>query len=156
MAGAVTTGAAIRAAEILGADLAYLGTRFIASAESLAKQGYKELIVRAGAADLLYSPNPTGVPANWLKDSLRQFGLDPDNLPERAGPRGTDHYPAGVRSWRDFWSAGQGIELIDDVPPVAEICSRLRREYMAACAVPADFADAARLAEEAFSAAQLD
>jgi nitronate monooxygenase len=151
MAGAVSTGAAIRAAEILGADLAYLGTRFIASTESLAKPGYKELIVQSGAADLLYSPNPTGVPANWLRQSLRQFGLDPDALPERVAPRGTDHYPAGVRSWRDFWSAGQGIELIDDVPPVADICSRLRREYLAASATPASFADAARLAEEALA-----
>jgi nitronate monooxygenase len=147
----VTTGAAIRAAEILGADLAYLGTRFIASTESLAKADYKEMIARSCAADLLYTPNPTGVPANWLKDSLRQFGLDPDNLPKRLAPRGTDHYPTGVRSWRDFWSAGQGIELIEDVPPVAEICSRLRREYLAACGAPADFAEAARLAEEAFA-----
>jgi nitronate monooxygenase len=156
MAGAVSTGAAIRAAEILGADLAYLGTRFIASAESLAKPGYKEMIASSGAADLIYTPNPTGVPANWLRDSLRQFGLDPDNLPERVAPRGTDHYPAGVRSWRDFWSAGQGVELIEDVPPVAGICSRLRREYLAACAVPAIFAQAARLAEEAFAASQRD
>jgi nitronate monooxygenase len=156
MAGAVSTGAAIRAAEILGADLAYLGTRFIASAESLAKPGYKELIASSGAADLIYTPNPTGVPANWLRDSLRQFGLDPDNLPERVAQRGTDHYPAGVRSWRDFWSAGQGIELIEDVAPVAEICSRLRREYLAACCVPADFAQAARLAEEALAAPERD
>ncbi len=156
MAGAVSTGAAIRAAEILGADLAYLGTRFIASEESLAKPGYKEMIARSGAADVLYTPNPTGVSGNWLKDSLRQFGLDPDNLPERVGPRGTDHYPAGVRSWRDFWSAGQGIELIDDVPPVAEICSRLRREYLAACDVPASFAEAALLAEQALAASERD
>jgi nitronate monooxygenase len=156
MAGAVTTGAAIRAAENLGADLAYLGTRFIASQESLAKQGYKEMIVQSGAADLMYTPNPTGVPANWLKDSLRQFGLDPDNLPERVGPRGTDHYPEGVRSWRDFWSAGQGVELIEDIPPVARICSRLRREYLAACETPAEFSEAARLAEEAFEASARD
>jgi nitronate monooxygenase len=154
MAGAVSTGAAIRAGEILGADLAYLGTRFIASRESLAKPGYKRMIVDSSAADLLYTPNPTGVPANWLKESLRQFGLDPDNLPERVGPRGTDHYPSGVRSWRDFWSAGQGIELIGDVPPVAEICSRLRREYLAACQTQNDFAQAARLAEEALVASQ--
>lgn len=152
MAGAVSTGAAIRAAEILGADLAYLGTRFIASAESLAKPGYKEMIAKSGAADLLYTPNPTGVSANWLKDSLRQFGLDPDNLPDRVSPRGTAHYPAGVRSWRDFWSAGQGIELIDDIAPVREICSRLRREYLAASNNKVSFADAARLAEEAFAA----
>jgi nitronate monooxygenase len=154
MAGAVTTGAAIRAAEILGADLAYLGTRFIASEESLAKAGYKQLIVESGAADLFFSSNPTGVAANWLKGSLRQFGLDPDNLPARVAARGTEHYPAGIRSWRDFWSAGQGIELIDDVPPVAQICSRLRREYLAACETPASFAQTTRLAEQAFAASK--
>lgn len=156
LSGSIANGASVLAAQAVGADLAYLGTRFIASQESLAKPGYKEMITRSGAADLLYTPNPTGVPANWLKDSLRQFGLDPDNLPERAAPRGTDHYPSGVRSWRDFWSAGQGIELIEDVPPVAQICSRLRREYLAACAVPEDFAEAARLAEQAFVASTLD
>jgi nitronate monooxygenase len=152
MAGAVATGAAIRAAEILGADLAYLGTRFIASRESLAQEAYKQLIATGTAADLSYTANPTGVPANWMKESLRLVGLDPDALPERVGLRGHAHLPAGVRPWRDFWSCGQGLELIEDVPAVAEICSRLRREYLAACGMP-DFAEAARLAEQAFEAA---
>ena len=155
MAGAVTTGAAIRAAEILGADLAYLGTRFIASQESLAKQAYKEMIVASAATDLLFSANPTGVAANWLKDSLRQFGIDPDGLPDRVGPRGTAHLPEGVRSWRDFWSAGQGIELIDDIPTVAEICRRLRGEYLDACRTPA-FAGATELADQAMAASTMD
>lgn len=151
MAGAIANGAAIRAAEILGADLAYLGTRFIASREAMAQDAYKQMIVASGAKDLLFSPNPTGVVANWLTDSLRLVGLDPDALPERVTPRGTDHYPQGVRSWRDFWSAGQGMELIHDVPTVADICSRLRREYVAACDTP-DMAEVARLAEAAFEA----
>jgi nitronate monooxygenase len=152
MAGAVATGAAVRAAEILGADLAYLGTRFIASREARAQDAYKELIVRGGAADLMYTANPSGVPANWMKESLRLINLDPDALPERVGPRGYDHLP-GIRPWRDFWSCGQGMELIDDVPTVAEICSRLRREYLAACDRP-NFAGAARLAEEALAASE--
>jgi nitronate monooxygenase len=147
MAGVVSTGAAIRAAEILGADLAYLGTRFIASQESLAQDDYKRLIVEGGAADLMFTPNPTGVPANWMKESLRRLNLDPDALPERVGPRGYDHLP-GLRPWRDFWSCGQGMELIEDVPTVAAICSRLRREYLAACRTP-DMAAAAQLAEQA-------
>jgi nitronate monooxygenase len=152
LAGAVATGAAIRAAEILGADLAYLGTRFIASEESRAQDAYKQLIASGTAADLAYTANPTGVSANWMKESLRLVALDPDALPDRIGPRGHDHLPAGLRPWRDFWSAGQGLELIDDVPPVAAICSRLRREYLQACRTP-DFAEAARLAEQALEVA---
>jgi nitronate monooxygenase len=152
MAGAVSTGAAIRAAEVLGADLAYLGTRFIASEESLAQAGYKQLICEGGAADLTFTPNPTGVAANWMKESLRLSGLDPDALPARVSPRGYDHLP-GLRPWRDFWSCGQGMELIHDVPSVAGICSRLRREYIEACRIP-DMADTARLAEQALEAAK--
>ena len=136
MAGAVATGAAIRAAEILGADLAYLGTRFIATKELRAQEAYKELIVRGGAVDLMFTPNPTGVAANWLKDSMRLVNLDPEALPERVAPRGAGHLPAGIRPWRDFWSAGQGMEMIDDIPSVAELCSRLRREYLVACETP--------------------
>jgi nitronate monooxygenase len=152
LAGAVATGATIRAAEILGADLAYLGTRFIASEEARAQDAYKRLIASGTAADLTYTANPTGVAANWMKESLRLVALDPEALPDRLGPRGHDHLPEGVRPWRDFWSAGQGMELIDDVPPVAAICSRLRREYLQACATP-DFAGPARLAEQALEAA---
>jgi nitronate monooxygenase len=148
MAGAVTNGAAIRAAEILGADLAYLGTRFIASKEAMAAEAYKQLLVSGGIADLIYTANPTGVPANWLREGLRLVGLDPDALPERISKRGPDHLPPNVKPWRDVWSAGQGIELIRDIPTVAELAGRLRREYLAACEVP-NFAEVARLAEQA-------
>jgi nitronate monooxygenase len=152
MAGAVSTGAAIRAAEVLGADLAYLGTRFIASQEARAQDGYKQMIAQGSAADLMFTSNPTGVPANWMRESLRLVGLDPDALPERVGPRGYEHLP-GIRPWRDFWSCGQGMELIEDVPSVAEIVSRLRREYIAACRAP-DMAEVARLAEQALERAE--
>jgi len=153
LAGAVSTGAAIRAAELLGADLAYLGTRFIATQESLAAPEYKQLLVSQSSAALQYTPGISGVAANWLTESMRALGLDPDNLPVPAGPMRSDHLPEGVRPWKNLWSAGHGIDLIDDIPTVAELVRRLRREYLAACTVP-DMADAARLAEESETAAR--
>ncbi len=84
------------------------------------------------------------MPANWLRGALELVGLDPDNLPERTTPRGPAHLPDTAKPWKDLWSAGQGIELIDDIPSVAELAHRLRREYLAACETPS-FAEAARL-----------
>jgi nitronate monooxygenase len=147
MAGAVSTGGAIRAAEVLGADLAYIGTRFIASRESAAPDAYKAMLVAGGVPDVIYTRGVNGLPASWLKASLRSIGLDPDNLLIPEG-RSTGHLPAGKTPWRDIWSAGQGIGLIDDLPPVTDLVARLRREYVAACAVP-DMAAAAREALEA-------
>jgi nitronate monooxygenase len=136
MAGAVSTGAVIRAAEVLGADLAYLGTRFIATKEAGAPQAYRQMIVDAGVTDVTYTADYTGLAASWMKESLRQVGLDPDKLvrPER---HGHDHLPEGQKPWKDVWSAGQGAALINDIPSVAELVVRLRSEYAAACAVPA-------------------
>ncbi|MEX1147583.1 MAG: nitronate monooxygenase family protein, partial [Sphingomonadales bacterium] len=142
LAGAASNGAAIRAAEILGADLCYLGTRFIATREARAPDVYKRMLVDGRATDLNYTPNVSGVSASWLKASLAMAGLDPENPPAASAPRNYDHLPAGVRPWRDLWSAGQGIELIDDVPAVADLVARLCREYVVACRVP-DMADAA-------------
>jgi nitronate monooxygenase len=154
MAGAVTTGAAIRAAEILGADLAYLGTRFIATKEALGPQEYKDLLVSETSDKLIYTNRVTGVPSNWFKQSLRSKGLDPDDLPIPAGPRaGHGHLPPQARPWKTIFSAGQGIDLIEDVPSVAELVRRLRQDYVAACQVP-DMAAAARLADEAANAAE--
>jgi len=152
MAGGVSTGAAIRAAEILGADLAYLGTRFIATQEAKADPDYKAMLVSQAAADLIYTPKVAGGAANWLKASLRHVGLDPDNLPEPGPKGGHAHLPEGLRPWFNIWSAGQGIELISDIPTVAELIGRLRREYIAACEI-SDMAGAARLAEAAQSRA---
>jgi nitronate monooxygenase len=137
LAGAVSDGATIRAAEVLGADLAYLGTRFIATTESEAPQEYKDLLVSQTSSDLIYTGKVAGVPANWMVESLRLAGLDPDNLPEPLG-RGMrhDHLPDSAQPWKTLWSAGQGIDLIHDIPSTAELVTRLRREYQAACAIP--------------------
>jgi len=137
LAGAVSDGATIRAAEILGADLAYLGTRFIATQESDAPQAYKEMLVSATSSDLMYTEKVAGVHANWLRPSLVMAGLDPDNLPEPLG-RGMrhDHLPPTAQPWKNVWSGGQGIDLIDDIPSVADLVARLRREYAEACALP--------------------
>lgn len=135
MAGAVSTGAAIRAAEVLGADLAYLGTRFIATREAGAPDAYKTMIVEAGIDDVTYTAGLTGLAASWLKPSLLDAGLDPDSL-VRPDKHGHDHLPEGQKPWKDIWSAGQGAALIGDIPTVAELVARLRLEYAAACALP--------------------
>jgi nitronate monooxygenase len=155
MAGAVSTGAVIRAAEILGADLAYMGTRFIATQESDAPQAYKDLLVSQTSSGLRYTPEVAGVAANWIVESLRMAGLDPDALPQPLG-RGMrhDHLPNTAKPWVNIWSAGQGIDLISDIPTVAELVSRLRKEYLAACDV-ASMASAALLAEQALELAKI-
>lgn len=140
MAGAVSTGAAIRAAEILGADLAYIGTRFIATQEAMAPDAYKVMLVEGGVTDVIYTSAVKGMPASWLKASLRKVGIDPENLPP---PPVVSDLPAGKTPWRDIWSGGQGIGLINDIPTVEDLVQRLREEYVAACAIP-DMADAAR------------
>jgi nitronate monooxygenase len=137
LAGAVSDGATIRAAEILGADLAYLGTRFIATKESGASADYKALLVSQTSSDLIYTGGIAGVPANWLVESIRRAGLDPHNLPKPLGPgMRHDHLPADAQPWKTIWSAGQGIDLIDDIPSVAELVHRLRAEYVSACRIP--------------------
>jgi nitronate monooxygenase len=135
MAGAVANGATIRAAEILGADLSYLGTRFIATKEAAAPDAYKAMLVAGGVSDVIYTKGVNGMPASWLKASLRSIGLDPDNLFIPAG-RNTEHLPEGKKPWRDIWSGGQGIGLIHDIPTVAQLVRRLQEEYVAACTIP--------------------
>jgi nitronate monooxygenase len=151
MAGAVASGAAIRAAEVLGADLAYLGTRFIATEEAPVPAEYKQLLVSQTSADLLYTDRIAGVAANWMQESMRRVGLDPKELPVPVKKLAYDHLPAGVKPWKNLWSAGQGVDLIEDVPSVAELVRRLRAEYVAACEVP-DMADVARLVDAAHEA----
>jgi len=140
----VTTGAAIRAAELLGADLAYLGTRFIATNESGAPDEYRAMLVEGGIDDVIYTRGVNGMPASWLKASLRESGLDPDNLFIPEG-RSSEHLPEGRTPWRNIWSGGQGIGLIDSIPSTADLVAQLQREYIEACAIP-DMAATAKAA----------
>ena len=132
LAGAITNGSAILAAEALGADFAYMGTRFIASREANATPAYKDCVVSSRAADVVYTPYFTGVAGNYLKASIVQSGLDPDNLPVRQTAMGFTEEKSDAKAWRDIWGAGQGVGLIDDAPTVAELMERLQREYAAA------------------------
>ncbi|MDB5446253.1 MAG: Nitronate monooxygenase [Phenylobacterium sp.] len=147
LAGAVSTGAVIRAAEILGADLAYLGTRMIATKEARCDERYKQILAADTSRDLIFTPKVSGVPANWLRSSLKLHGLDPDTMTPSKGVGDYSHLPQGITPWRDIWSGGQGLDLIDDVPTVAELVRRLRKEYIAACAIP-DMAEAARVVDQ--------
>ena len=135
LAGAVSDGRGIAAARTLGADLAYLGTRFIATAESLASADYKRMILEARASDIVYTPAVSGIPGSFLKASLIAAGLDPDDLPSAAGGYkakvGQGHGGAAeeAKAWKHVWSAGQGVGAIDDAPPVRELVARLAAEY---------------------------
>lgn len=130
LSGAITDGAGILAAEAIGADFAYIGTRFIASQEANAPEAYKQMIQQSRAADILYTPFFTGVHGNYLKPSVVAAGLDPDNLPAVDKNKmnfGTDRDKP--KAWKEIWGAGQGVGNIDDAPPVRELVERLRREY---------------------------
>lgn len=128
MGGALTTGAAIRAAEVLGADLAFMGTRFIATQEAAVPDAYKTMLIEATSADLVYTARMGGAPASWLSASLVAAGVD------LADP--TSAPTPGARAWWDVWSAGQGVDQITDAPPVATLVDRLALEYEAACRIP--------------------
>lgn len=128
LSGAIATGQAILAAQAMGADLAYIGTRFIATQEANAAQGYKDMIVETSAADIVYTPYFTGVPGNYLKPSIAAQGLDPDALPD-ADKTKMSFGSGRTKAWRDIWGSGQGVGLIDDAPPVATVIDRLKTEY---------------------------
>ena len=133
LAGAITNGRQILAALALGADCAYIGTRFIATQEANASDAYKQALLAASSADIVYTPYFTGVPGNYLKSSIVAAGLDPDKLPSGHGPklefaRAND----GAKAWRDIWGAGQGVGTIDDVPATAALIDRLKSEFQTA------------------------
>jgi nitronate monooxygenase len=127
--GGIATGAGIAGALALGADLAVMGTRFIATRESGAVAGHKQMIAEAGMADIIASDALTGVEANWIRQSIERVGLDPGQLLERQQGRPGAVLPEGALAWRDVWSAGHSTGLIDDVPSVSVVVARLAREF---------------------------
>jgi nitronate monooxygenase len=131
LSGSIAGGGAILAAQAIGADLAYIGTRFIASAEANASEAYKQMIVESRGEDIVYSSLFTGVHGNYLRGSIVAAGLDPDALPE-ADKNAMDFGSGRSKAWRDIWGAGQGVGQVEEVLPAAGIVDRLEREYLAA------------------------
>jgi nitronate monooxygenase len=134
LSGSIATGDAVLAAQAMGADLAYIGSPFIATDEANAPENYKDGIVAGRAADIVYSNLFTGVHGNYLRSSIVAAGMDPDNLPE--GDLKTMDFGTGngskAKAWRDIWGSGQGIGVIDKIEPASVRVDRLEREYRAA------------------------
>ncbi|MGO6818092.1 NAD(P)H-dependent flavin oxidoreductase [Rhizobium leguminosarum] len=133
LAGAIATGGAILAAEAMGADMAYIGSPFIATEEARAADAYKQAIVEGAASDIVYSNYFTGVHGNYLKPSIVAAGMDPDNLPlADVSKMDFEQAVGGAKAWKDIWGSGQGISAIKAVEPVAKLVDRLEAEYRAA------------------------
>ncbi|SMH51764.1 NAD(P)H-dependent flavin oxidoreductase [Mesorhizobium australicum] len=129
LGGAISTGRQVAAARLMGADMVYMGTRFMATAESMAVERQRQMILDAKAADIVYTPAVSGVPGNFLRASLAAAGKNPDDLtpPDKLNFGTTD-----AKAWRDLWAAGQGVGAIDDLPHVAALVDRLEAEYRSA------------------------
>lgn len=134
LSGSIATGGSVAAAQAIGADLAYVGTRFIASEEANAEQGYKQEIIDSSGEDIVYSSLFTGVHGNYLKGSIEKAGLDPNNLP--GADKKSMNFGSGgntdAKAWKDIWGAGQGVGSVSSAPPVADIVDELKREYIEA------------------------
>ena len=131
LSGSIATGDAVLAAQAMGADFAYIGTRWLATQEANTSSGYRDAIVGSNAADVIYTNLFTGVHGNYLKKSIEAAGLDPDDLPQSDAKAMNFGSGGGskAKAWRDIWGAGQGVGLMDDVPAVSDVVARLRREY---------------------------
>ncbi|KWE33364.1 NAD(P)H-dependent flavin oxidoreductase [Burkholderia territorii] len=128
LSGSIANGGSILAAQAMGADLAYMGTRFIATQEAHAVEDYKHAILNAKSSDIIYTNLFTGVHGNYIRESIEKAGLDPDALPESDKSKmnfGGDK----AKAWKDIWGAGQGVGLMDDLPSVGALVERLKREY---------------------------
>jgi nitronate monooxygenase len=141
LSGAIGNGRAIRAARILGADFAYIGSAFIATQEANAVERYKEMITSSSAEDIVYSNLFTGVHGNYLKPSIVAAGMDPEDLPTSDPSKmsfGTDASGerAKAKAWKDIWGSGQGVGSVGKILPAAELIARLRQEYDAAVDPP--------------------
>ncbi|HEU4459020.1 MAG TPA: nitronate monooxygenase family protein [Methylibium sp.] len=132
LSGAIATGDAVLAAQAMGADLAYIGSAFIATEEARASDGYKQAIVEGTSDDIVYSNLFTGVHGNYLKPSIRNAGLDPDNLPESDPSKMNFGGEGAKKAWKDIWGCGQGIGAVREVLPASALVERLAAEYAAA------------------------
>jgi nitronate monooxygenase len=134
LSGSISTGDAVLAAQAMGADFAYIGSAFIATTEARASDGYKQCIVDSNSDDIVYSNLFTGVHGNYLKPSIRNAGMDPENLPESDPSKMNFGGGEGSKSkaWKDIWGCGQGIGAVKAVVPAAEMVARLKREYAVA------------------------
>ena len=134
LSGSISDGSSVAAAKMLGADFAYIGTRFIATQEANAEPEYKQCLIDSAADDIIYSSLFTGVHGNYLKPSVVNAGLDPNNLPD--ADKTAMNFGSGgntdAKAWKDIWGSGQGIGSIQDAPPASELISRLTEEYFAA------------------------
>lgn len=133
LSGSIASGDAVLAAQAMGADFAYIGSRWLATKEANVSEAYQDAIVESAAADVVYTNLFTGVHGNYLKKSIVQAGLDPDNLPVADKTKmNFGSGSSGAKAWRDIWGAGQGVGLMDDIPTTAEMVQRLQAEYAAA------------------------
>jgi nitronate monooxygenase len=126
----LTTGKDLVAAQIMGADLGYVGTRFIATRECEVDEAYKQMLLASNADQIVNTALFSGLRANYLKPSIARAGLDPDNLPPPPAQGGTGGHN-GARLWKDIWAAGQGVGNIDDIPSVEQLITRFESEYHA-------------------------
>ena len=131
LSGSISSGSAVASSQALGADLAYMGTRFIATEEANAEQGYKDMLIESVADDIVYSSLFTGVAGNYLKGSVKNAGLDPADLPD--ADKSSMNFGSGgnteAKAWKDIWGSGQGIGLIEDSPSVSELVGRIKSEF---------------------------
>ncbi len=132
LAGGIGTGAAVRAAVVAGADLCYMGTRFIAAVESIASEEYKQMVIEACYEDLILTDKVTGAKAYYLRQSLEKMGLDPQNIDSGKGINLSDSQNQ-IRAWKDVWSAGHGVGAVKTRESLATIISQLHYEYKLAC-----------------------
>ncbi len=136
LSGAMSNGGDIVAAQAIGADLAYFGTRFIATEEAHAPSAYKDMIVDSQAADIVYTPYFSGVKGNYMRESIEKAGINPDELHALEAKQmdfAAREKESSAKAWKDIWSAGQGVGAIDDILPTAELVARIEAEYQAAC-----------------------
>ncbi len=134
LSGSISTGSAVLASQILGADFAYIGSAFIATEEARASEEYKKMITESNSDDIIYSNFYTGVHGNYLKGSIKNAGMDPENLPESDPSKMNFSSKDGIdaKAWKDIWGCGQGISVVKEVTSAANLIQKLKKEYFEA------------------------